>query len=361
MIIHSHAKDYQVDLYEDFSFLEELFDVPNSFFVIDEKVYQLYQEQLFGKMEEKIKDRFYLIKAEEENKTIEMALAICEKISNLRAKRNSTLISIGGGIVQDITGFAANILYRGINWKFVPTTLLASCDSCIGGKTSLNYKEYKNIFGTFFAPDQIYICPAFFQTLSQRDFESGLGEVVKFNVMDGEEGMSLLEHNIDKLLLRDRELLGQFVLRSLLFKKRFIEEDEFDRGVRVQLNFAHTFGHAFETMSHYEIPHGTAVAMGTLAANYVSLQRGWMKAELAERIEALLLKIIHINPDCLNMDAGAMMEAMHKDKKQIGDSLTIVLLKEDNMELCIVHDATQEEVMAAIQYLFALLKEKNVL
>lgn len=146
------------------------------------------------------------------------------------------------------------------------------------GKTSLNYKKFKNLLGTFFPPDEIRICTPFFKTLTEKDFQSGLGEVVKFNVMFGEKGIRNIEDNIDELLKRDDDKLLQFVNSSLLFKKDFIEEDEFDRGVRIHLNFAHTFGHAFETMSHYEIPHGTAVAMGTIVANRISLSRGcWMR------------------------------------------------------------------------------------
>lgn len=359
MIIHSHTKDYQVEIYKDLSFLETLLAKPNSFLVLDEKVYELYEKQCFQRLNIDLEGRFCLIKAEECNKTIETALSVCEKISSLRAKRNTTLISVGGGIIQDITGFAANVLYRGIHWQFVPTTLLAACDSCIGGKTSLNYKSYKNILGTFFAPDQIHICPVFFQTLSQKDFESGLGEVIKFNVMAGEEGLSLLEQRMDSLLAKDEELLSQVVLRSLQFKKPFIEEDEFDQGVRIQLNFAHTFGHAFETLSHYEIPHGTAVAMGVIAANHVSVKRGWMSQELAERMETLLLKVIHVNVNCLNADRETMLDAMRKDKKQIGNSLTTVLMKENDRKLHIVHDTSEEEINEAIQYLRVLL-ETNI-
>lgn len=356
MIIQSYAKDYKVEIYKDFSFLGDLFALPDSFFVLDEVVYRLYREQIFQCFEQELKEHFCLIRAEESNKTIETALSVCEKISDLRAKRNAVLVSIGGGIIQDITGFAANVLYRGIQWRFVPTTLLAACDSCIGGKTSLNYKEYKNILGTFYAPDQIYICPSFFKSLSEKDFESGLGEVVKFNIMAGEEGIALLEQDIDRLLLKDNELLEKFVLRSLGFKKSFIEKDEFDRGARIQLNFAHTFGHAFETVSHYAIPHGTAVAMGVIAANRISLKRGWISRELVRRMEALLLKIIHVDWKCLGADMGAIINAMHKDKKQIGNSLTTVLMKEDNRELCIVHNTTEAEILEAVEYLAALLQ-----
>ena len=132
------------------------------------------------------KEQLYILEATEENKRIETALEICEIMTNIPAKRNARLISFGGGIVQDVTGFVANILYRGIHWTFFPTTLLAACDSCIGGKTSLNYKKFKNLLGTFFPPDRLIICYPVFWTFSEKDFLTGFGEVVKFNVMFGE-------------------------------------------------------------------------------------------------------------------------------------------------------------------------------
>lgn len=204
-------------------------------------------------------------------------------MTEIPAKRNAHLISIGGGIIQDITGFVANVLYRGIFWTFIPTTLLASCDSCIGGKTSLNYKKYKNLLGTFYPPDEIFICPKFFKTLTDKDFKSGLGEVVKFNIMAGPNGLANIENNIEKLLLRDEDCLNEFVRSSLSFKKDFIEIDEFDRGERIKLNFAHTFGHAIETVTGYEIPHGTAVAIGMIMADYIAVKRGLLDADISKR------------------------------------------------------------------------------
>lgn len=351
MIIQSSTKEYEVNIVKDFSFLRPYVEEKNRLFVIDKKVYELYKEQLFQELEEK---DMFLIDAVEENKRIETALNICEVMTAIPAKRNAHLISIGGGIVQDITGFAANILYRGINWTFVPTTLLAACDSCIGGKTSLNYKQYKNLLGTFFAPNEIYICSKFFDTLSDRDFESGLGEVVKFNVMFGEEGLHRIEENIDLLLERRPDKLDEFVLNSLAFKKRFIEIDEFDRGERIKLNFAHTFGHAFESMSQYAIPHGTAVAMGTVVANRISLMRGYMKQDIVERIEAVLKKIIHIDYDLKKFDMDKIIDAIRKDKKQVDENITGVLF-DKNMELVIYHDIVREEILSALQALFQLL------
>ena len=189
MNIKAATKTYEVRFESDFSFVRKLADTPNAFFVVDQNVWDLYQDELSVIPE----NALYKLEAVESNKVIETALSICESMVQMNAKRNAHLISLGGGITQDVTGFAANILYRGIAWTFVPTTLLAACDSCIGGKTSLNYKSYKNLLGTFFPPDVIHICPLFFRTLSRSDLESGLGEVVKFNVMGGPRTLGSIE------------------------------------------------------------------------------------------------------------------------------------------------------------------------
>lgn len=263
MIIHSKFKDYSVVFKNELSFLRDYFTRKETFFVIDKNVYQLYQDSMFETLSE---EKYMLIDAKEEKKNIHTVLDICEEMTKLSGKRNIHLISVGGGITQDITGLVANILYRGIRWTFVPTTLLAACDSCIGGKTSLNYKQFKNLLGTFYPPDEILICASVLETLTEKDFQSGLGEVVKFNVMYGDEGIEKIERDIEKLLEREETTVSKYIHSSLEFKKVYIEEDEFDRGIRIHLNFAHTFGHAIESVTEYAIPHGTAVAMGTIIA-----------------------------------------------------------------------------------------------
>lgn len=348
MNIDSSTKKYSVNITESFAPIESLLIDEKTFVVIDQRVHELYKSRLFKDIPP---ERMYILEALEENKQIDTALAICEIMTGIAAKRNAKLISFGGGIVQDVTGFVANILYRGIAWTFFPTTLLAACDSCIGGKTSLNYKKYKNLLGTFYPPDEIHICTPFFQTLSEKDFLSGLGEVVKFNVMFGESGIKKMEDNIEALLARKENKLKEFVESSLTFKKTFIEKDEFDRGIRIHLNFAHTFGHAFETISNYRIPHGTAVAMGTIVANRISLERGWLTEDQVMRVENVLWKIIHIDTDAVNINMDDIIAAIHKDKKQVGTALTAVLMKDD-MQLEIVHDVKREEIDRAVGYLF---------
>jgi len=354
MEIVAATKKYSVQTYLNFSFVNELMKTSDAFFVIDEKVYNLYKEVLFCDLNQ---ERLYTITAAEENKTVETALSICEVMTTLPSKRNTVLISVGGGIVQDITGFVADVLYRGIKWYFVPTTLLAASDSCIGGKTSLNYKQFKNLLGTFFPPDKIYICPLFFQTLSDRDFKSGLGEVVKFNVMYGIEGIEKIERDIDKLVERDNETVVNYVKSSLSFKKRFIEEDEFDRGERIKLNFAHTIGHAIESVTTYAVPHGSAVAMGMIVANYISKRRGWLEETTFNRINALVNKIISADYCKFPMEDELIFKAIRKDKKQINNSIRAVLMKEDT-SLHIVDDVKEQEIMEGFLFMRGFLSHE---
>lgn len=346
MKIESSFKQYAVDFTEDFNFFSALAEEHNSFFIIDLKVYELYKERLFSDIS---LGQLYLLEAEESNKKIETALQVCETMTNHAAKRNMHLISIGGGIVQDVTGFVANILYRGIQWTFIPTTLLAACDSCIGGKTSLNYKQFKNLLGTFFPPDQIIIWPEFFNTLSEKDFQSGLGEVVKFNIMSGVSGLVSMEQNIDHLLSRDNKKLEYFVEKSLLFKKHYIEADEFDKGLRIHLNYAHTFGHAIESVTGYEVPHGTAVAIGMLIANRISCMRGMITESLLLRIEGIIKKIINIKLETNNYYLVEIINAIRKDKKQVDENLTAVLLNNE-FALQICRDIKIEEINDAFQH-----------
>lgn len=357
MKIQSRFKEYEVIIEKEASFFEKLCSMPNAFYVIDQKVYELYRD-LFHKIPA---SRLYMLEAVEENKIIETALDICERITELSAKRNALLISVGGGIIQDITGFVANVMYRGIRWIFVPTTLLAACDSCIGGKTSLNYKKFKNLLGTFYPPDAIHIYAKMFQTLTEKDYKSGLGEVIKFNIMAGKHGLEKIEKNMSGLLNRDPETVDMFVESSLSYKREFIEIDEFDRGERIKLNFAHTFGHAIEVVTDYIVPHGTAVAIGMIMVNHISQKRGYLSLDLVKRSEKVLLQVIDIDPALLERPLAEYMKAIRKDKKQESESLTAVLIKSygDLGELTVMHDITEDEIRSAIDYFVSLYGERG--
>ena len=351
MEIKSHFKTYHLDFVDNLSELAGLAKRPETYFVFDKNVYELYKEAL----PEVSQERFFLLEADEQRKTVETALSICEQVTTMPSKRNTHIVSIGGGITQDVTGFVATNLYRGIYWTFYPSTLLAACDSCIGGKSSLNYKGFKNLLGTFYPPDDIHIYPQFFRTLTARDYASGLGEVVKFNVIAGKADFARLEQDIEAILAHDYDKLTAYVQTSLNFKKRFIEEDEFDRGIRVLLNFAHTFGHAYEVVSHYAIPHGSAVAMGMVTANHISRQRGWLDEALADRIENVCRMILrHIEPKAEWFQLDALLTAIHKDKKQTSESITAVLIQEDG-SLQVVRDIQAGEISKAVTHMLVAI------
>lgn len=350
MNVHSRFKTYLVDFVDSLDQIIDYSEKKESFFVVDKKVYELYIDFFNCIPTEKL----YLLEAIETKKTIDTALDICEKMTAMPSKRNTHLISVGGGIVQDITGFVANVLYRGIYWTFYPTTLLSACDSCIGGKSSLNYKGFKNLLGTFYPPDNIYIYSKFFMTLSERDYQSGLGEVVKFNVMAGENGISNIEDNLKKLLERDLETVSQFVSTSLTFKKKFIEEDEFDKGVRILLNYAHTFGHAFEVSSEYAIPHGSAVALGMVVANRISVSRGLLEQQFAEKIENICKSILTLELRKEWFDFDIIMTAIRKDKKQTSNTIKVILMKKD-LSLEVYDDLSESEIREGIKLLLELI------
>lgn len=346
--IKSYMGRYDVIFKDDFMFLSTI-TKGEKFVVCDKKVYTLYKNILneFFNLNE-----IFLVEAVETKKNIDTSLEICRACTSFSSKKNLTLIAIGGGIIQDIAGFAANILYRGVDLVLVPTTLLSQADSCIGSKNSLNYENYKNLLGTFYPPKYVYICPLFLETLSNLDFNSGLGEIVKFYSISGYDNLRSLENNIEALLSRNSEVVKTFIKNSLNFKKAFIEEDEFDVSKRKLLNFAHTFGHAYEVLSNYAIPHGHAILLGIITANEVSVSRKLLSKELSKRIELICLKAYNAPSLCFDK-TSEVIEIMKKDKKRTGNELTAVLMDRD-FDLNVVQNINSNEVESAVSNLIAL-------
>ena len=182
LTIKSNIKSYNVFFESDASFLKLLSQKENSIFIVDENVYSAHKTDCLSVLP---KERLILLSIGEEMKNINSVCELYERIMQFAPRKNLNLISIGGGITQDVTGFVASSLYRGVNWIFIPTTLLAQVDSCIGAKTSLNFNHYKNLIGTFYPPSEIHIYPEFLKTLTKADFYSGVGEMAKLHLMNG--------------------------------------------------------------------------------------------------------------------------------------------------------------------------------
>jgi len=326
-------------------FLRDLERFPQRCYVVDENVWRLYADSCLRDLD---RTRVIIQPVNEELKNLTSVQKLYDHLIERSAKRNMTLISIGGGIVQDITGFVVSTLYRGINWVYVPTTLLAQADSCIGSKTSLNYKGFKNLIGTFYPPSEIFIYTPFLTTLADMDFLSGLGEVVKLHILGGaakiQEGITLLP----RMVKREPAALLQGVQSSLAIKHAYIAEDEFDLGRRNLLNYGHCFGHALEATSDFEIPHGQAVVLGMILANRVARRRGVLSKSFERlMLEQLLLPSLKVRPKPSHLKASAVVEAMKKDKKRTGKDLPLVMMKED-YGLVKVNDVTKSEVERAL-------------
>lgn len=351
--VHSAIRDYEVNFYDSFDFLGEFEAIPNRFYVIDSNVWELYRDSLFSRLDQQM---LMVLPIEEERKNLATVMEVYDALMSRSAKRNMTLISIGGGIVQDITGFAASTLYRGINWIFVPTTLLAQADSCIGSKTSLNYKSYKNLVGSFFPPNKIFLSPGFSKTLKNEDYFSGLGEVVKLHLMGGEQLAQELISTLPELTGRENaEALLSAIEKSLAVKLSYMQDDEFDMGKRNLLNFGHCFGHAVESITDFAVPHGQAVILGMMFANVVAKNRGLMAADLFDQLNCHALQpALTSLPDNTRLDADGLFAAMKMDKKRTGDGLVLIMLI-DGFDLIKIDNLTYDELATANRQLQTLI------
>ncbi|MFZ4411531.1 MAG: AroB-related putative sugar phosphate phospholyase (cyclizing) [Bacteroidales bacterium] len=352
--VKSNIKDYSIDFYDNFDFLSDFSSIKEKFFIVDKNVWEYYSETLLKYISE---EQLYILPISEDRKNLDTVQTLYKILAQKAAKKNITLISIGGGITQDITGFLASTLYRGINWIYIPSTLLSQADSCLGSKTSLNVESYKNIIGTFYPPTKIYLCCNFIQTLPTYDFYSGMGEVVKLFLMGGidktEELKGIMKEGLDKM---NAESIKKIVFSCLQIKHSYIADDEFDTGKRNLLNYGHCFGHALETSSHYEIPHGQAVLIGIIFANSIAQKRGLLSIENHNNIlQELIVNNLNASIEESFFDIEILYAAMKMDKKRVGNELPLIILK-DNFELEKITDLSYDDLHQGIFSLIALLK-----
>jgi len=314
-MIKSHKIDYSVEFNNNLLDSTEISNL-GTHFIIDKNLLPL----LDGKINS---NQVFFIKATEDTKSFTGIAPIISALLELNLKRDCKLVAIGGGITQDITCFIANTFMRGIEWVFIPTTLLAQSDSCIGSKSSINFGKYKNLLGSFTPPNKVVICNQFLKSLNEREIKSGIGEIVKLFFIDNKF--------IDYDWIRNN--LDVSIFEALQIKKKFIEIDEFDRGIRNILNYGHCFGHAIESASNFNIPHGIAVALGMNIANQFSLATGLITSERYEKMRNILEKI-YIEYVNFPINREELYSALSKDKKNTGNKINIILPVNNNIEKC---------------------------
>ena len=337
MKINSHKGHYYVSYSQELSVLINAFRVKSVVFLVDERVIQLHGNKLKVLLD---RGPVVAVEARESNKSLERMPEILESLLEAGVRRGDTLVVVGGGIVQDIGCFIASTLFRGLSWVFVPTTLLAQADSCIGSKSSINLRGYKNTIGTFNPPNEVHICSAFLETLSKLEIQSGIGEMLKVHMLDNINSLSEIISHYDSLL-SDQNAMMDFVKNSLRIKKRFIEIDEFDKGVRNLLNYGHSFGHAVEAATNFRVPHGIAVTMGMDMANFITAKIGFGTNEPFLLSHDTMRKNYQGFQD-EPVDIQLFCSSLEKDKKNKGDKLMLILPNKNNTLEKIAVDKTED-------------------
>jgi 3-dehydroquinate synthase len=288
-------------------------------------------DQFFQPTFQKLDRSAIFVPALETNKSLDASPALIEQMRHSGANRQTHLVAVGGGIIQDLSAFIASVYMRGLQWSYIPTTVLAMVDSCIGGKSSINVGPYKNLVGTIHPPAQVFIDPALALTLPADDQSSGLIEAAKICFCHGADSFD--RHvSYEPQPGMSTEALEQVIVNSLLAKKHFIEIDEFDKGERLLLNFGHTFGHAIEGASHYAIPHGIGVGIGILCAldfqrrHGVDYTRASRVRLLEDHLDAMLRPIHDLGEHLRALPLDEVVERFESDKKHGVENYTLILV-----------------------------------
>lgn len=295
--------------------------------VSNETVAPLYLEKLLQIVDARVLDSLVLPDGEQ-YKTLETLNTIFDALLEHRHDRTTTLIALGGGVVGDITGFAAACYQRGVNFIQVPTTLLAQVDSSVGGKTAVNHPLGKNMIGAFHQPQCVLIDIETLQTLPEREYCAGLAEVIKYGLITDADFFIWLEKHMPQLLAREDDAVLYAVEHSCHLKARIVSEDERESGIRAILNLGHTFGHAIETHQGYgKWLHGEAVAAGMYMAADLSARLGWISPAELSRVADLITRAgLPIAPP--KIDPEAFLALMAVDKKAQAGQVRLVLLKQ---------------------------------
>ena len=328
----SDTKEYTIDI-SDNSFAklnQELYELTRNqrrLVVMSKKVYDLYSKDLnFAE------DEIFILKDGEKEKNIKNYLKIIERAIERGLTRKDVLIAVGGGVVGDITGFAASTYMRGIDFIQIPTTLLAAVDSSVGGKTAIDLKEAKNIIGSFYQPKIVFININFLDTLDKKQFMSGMGEVLKYAFIENncnyKTSLYLFEFltlGCDKILQREPLTIIRMIEYCLNLKIAVVNQDEKEGGLRKVLNFGHTLGHALETITKYEkFTHGEAVVYGMFAMIEWAYKKQYITYSYY-RLSLELLDKYGYKPLEHNFPTSKLIEIMKKDKKASSDKITFIV------------------------------------
>jgi len=318
--------------------------------VTDSNVDSLYANEVLNILKPKFKAvTKFVIPAGEQNKTLDTVRKLYTHLIDNQIERKDILIAVGGGVVGDLTGFVAATYLRGIDFVQVPTTLLSQVDSSVGGKTGVDFDNFKNMVGAFLQPRLVYMNMATLSTLSQAEFACGMGEILKTGLLNDGDYFKWVIDNEDKVKARESDVLATMIKRSCQIKANIVEEDPYEKGVRALLNLGHTLGHAIEKLKNFEMLHGQCVAVGTVAAAYLSTKKGYLTTSDLESIKAanrlydLPVKVAGLTPKDI-------LKVSKSDKKMEEGKIKFILLRTIG-EAFVDNSITDKELEETISYI----------
>ena len=318
--------------------------------ITDSRVAELYGDEVMGLLKDNSRESvIYSFPAGEENKTLDTVRDAYEFLINRKFGRKDLLIALGGGVVGDVTGFIAATYLRGVDFIQIPTTLLAQSDSSIGGKTGVDFDGYKNMVGAFYMPKLVYMNVATLKTLDDRQFFNGFAEVMKHGLI--KDGL-FYEWLLDMMYeIRDRDLdtLMEMVRRSCMVKKLVVEKDPKEKGDRALLNFGHTIGHAIEKAKNFTLPHGECVALGCVAAAFISWKHEWLSMDEYYEIRDMFVPF-QLPISIEGIQPEEILALTKSDKKTEGTTIKFVLLKKVGKAV-IDLNVTDEDILNAVKEL----------
>lgn len=294
--------------------------------ITDRHVFKNFGHLLTGQLEQaSLPYHTIILPPGEESKTLITASRCWSEMFQQGADRKSCVLAFGGGSITDIAGFVAGCYMRGIDLISIPTTLLGMVDASIGGKSGVNFEGGKNLIGVTHQPKVVFISPSFLKTLPEREFRSGLAEVIKYGVIKDPILFEFLENNADSILARETESLQLLIERSVEIKAHIVMEDPWDRKkIRALLNWGHTVGHAIESASGYKELHGEAVAIGMSCEGYISYKLGYASREFWQRQDRLISKL-ELPTKMPEIPVSQLLELMKKDKKALKAKINLII------------------------------------
>ena len=289
----------------------------------------------------------YAFPAGEAHKTLDTVKEIYKRLIEEKFDRKDLLVALGGGVVGDVTGYAAATYLRGIDFIQIPTTLIAQSDSSIGGKTGVDFDGYKNMVGAFYMPKLVYMNVGVLKELDDRQFYAGFAEVMKHGLIKDAAFYEWLLDHMYEIFDRDMDVLEEMVMRSSGVKKLVVEKDPTEKGDRALLNFGHTIGHAIEKARHFEMLHGECIALGMVAAAFISWKRESISMEEYYEVRDMFVPF-HLPISIDGIDPEEILTLTKSDKKMDGGQIKFVLLKKVG-KAYVDRTVTDEEILQAVK------------